>query len=486
MFYTGRVKYTGELLVEPHPDADDVALNETPQDVVEEWFAQWESEHSAFESDFFKRDVFGPAAFESAALENVPSPVSTSVSVIDVVEFAIQDAAAAQFEANRAMAAHIAALARVIDVARCNPHVYLTEAGLAERDALELAERAAAVDAALQLRLTPTQVRTRAHEGTVLAESLPQLWELFRDGVTGYAQASAAVELLTGLTDPAAIAVYDTELAAKATQLTPSAFRQKARNLKQRLLAEPPELRHARAVADRRIVVEPADDGMAWIHAYISASDAVRIKARLDATAKRVAKKQAKKTGECQSRDQIRADLFAAWLAGDGTPTAARIRPLLFVPLLGALGASDQPSVLQGYGPIDRVSAAQLFLDAPAFRRVGTDPFTGEVLDFDRTRYRPTKAQREALAVKFGTCGRENCDRLAVSSDIDHVKEWAKDNGLTNQDNLIPLCPPDHRLKSLTKIRYHRNTDGSVTVSTPTGYTGRNIPPPPLPDIPPF
>jgi hypothetical protein len=467
MFYTGGMEHMGELLVDPHPDA----LDAVSPEVVEEWFALWESEHDAVEPD-----PFG----------DVPFPVRASVSALDVVDVAIQDAAAAQFEANRAMAAHVAALARVIDVARCNPRVYLTEAGLAERDALELAERAAAVDAALQLRLTPAQVRTRAYEGAVLAESLPEVWALFRAGVTGYPQASAAVEFLTGLSDPAAIARYDTELAAKAATLTPGAFRRRARAVKQRLLAEPAELRHARAVADRRVILEPAEDGMAWIHAYLSAGDAVRIKARLDATAKRVAKKQAKKTGERQPRDQIRADLLAGWLAGDGTPTAARIRPLLLVPLLDLLGAGGRPSVLQGYGPIDRVTAAQLFSDAPAFRRVGTDPFTGEVLDLDRTRYRPTKAQRESLAVRFGTCGRENCDRLAVESDVDHLKEWVRDHGLTNLDNLIPLCPPDHRLKSLTKIRYHRDPDGSVTVSTPTGYTGRNTPPPPLPDLPPF
>ncbi len=476
MFYTWGMEYTGELLVDPHPDPDVTALDPLPQDVLPQdvldaWLAQWEAEPDAFETD---------------ASEVVPTPLGSPVAAIDVVGFAIQDAAAAQFEANRAMAAHVASLAVVIDVARRNPHVYLTEGGLTERDAVELAERAAAVDAALQLNLTPTQVRRRAHEGTVLAESLPEVWALFRDGVTGYAQASAAVEVLTGLTDPAAIARYDTELAAKATTLTPGAFRQRARILKQRLLAEPPELRHARAVADRRVVVEPADDGMAWIHAYLSAADAVRIKARLDATAKRIAKKQAKKPGDRRSRDQIRADLFVAWLAGDGTPTAAKVRPLLFVPLLGLLGAPGQPSVLQGYGPIDPVSAAQLFRDAPAFRRVGTDPFTGEILDFDRTRYRPTKAQSEYLAVKFGTCGRENCDRLAVTSDIDHVKEWVRDNGLTNQDNLIPLCPPDHRLKTLTKIRYRRDPDGSVTVTTPTGYTGRNTPPTPQPDTPPI
>ncbi|MGO7983928.1 hypothetical protein ACC691_39500, partial [Rhizobium johnstonii] len=73
---------------------------------------------------------------------------------------------------------------------------------------------------------------------------------------------------------------------------------------------------------------------------------------------------QKQKGGDPRTRDQIRADLFVAWLAGDGTPTAARVRPLLFVPLLGMLGLGDQPAVLQGYGPIDRVTAAQIFLDS--------------------------------------------------------------------------------------------------------------------------
>lgn len=142
--------------------------------------------------------------------------------------------------------------------------------------------------------------------------------------------------------------------------------------------------------------------------------------------------------------------------------------------------------MLQGYGPIDPVTAAQLFTDAPAFRRVGTDPITGEVLNFDRTRYRPTNAQREWLAVKYGTCGRNGCGRLAVTSDIDHLNEWARDHGPTNETNLIPLCPPDHRLKTLAKFRYQRDTDGSITITTPTGHTSRNTPPNPLPDDPPF
>ncbi|RNE67055.1 HNH endonuclease signature motif containing protein [Cryobacterium tepidiphilum] len=458
-----------EIPVDPDPNA----LDRLTPELLEQWAAEWADDRCA---EALAADV---GVVDECLV--VPAPT--------LLSHAIEDAATALVAANQAMAMHVGALAKVLDVARRNPHLYLTEDGLAERDALELAQRAAALDVALHLKLTPDVVRNRAHEGRVLAESLPLLWGRFQAGVIGYAEARAAVELLPADIDPDGVAHYDRELAEKAGQVTPGAFRQKARALRRRLLAEP-ALRHAQAFLDRRVVIEPADDGMAWIHALVSAPDAVRIKARLGATAKREAKKQAKAAatagGGRHSRDQIRADLLVGWLAGDGTPTAAKVRPLLFVPLLGLIGEGDgQPSVLQGYGPIDPASAAQLFIDAPAFRRVGTDPFTGEILDFDRRRYRPTKAQREMLAVKFGTCGRENCDRLAVTADVDHLKEWARDHGLTNIDNLVPLCPPDHRLKTLTKFRYERDLDGTITVTTPTGYIGRNVPPNPLPVEPP-
>ena len=369
-------------------------------------------------------------------------------------------------------------------------------------DANDVVVRTVAEDAALRLNITPDQVRTQAYHAHVLADSLPQLWTTFCAGATSYTHARSAVELLTGITDPAAVAFYDTELAGVAPDLSPTEFRRKARTLAHRLLPEPPELRHARALADRRIVIEPVEDGMAWLHAYMSAPDAIRIKARLDATAKRESKKAkaaAKKSGiplsDCRTLDQHRVDLAIAWLAGDGTPTAAKVRPFIFIPLLGLLGLNNpdapdasrtsrideihenenraenvadnrankqpdigaenrpdsqsdppgdqshtdrthrrsQPAILQGYGPIDPVTAAQLFIDAPSFRRVATDPFTGEILNFDRRRYRPTQAQRDWIAMKYETCGKPGCTRLAASSDLDHLAEWARDNGLTNE-----------------------------------------------------
>ncbi|GAB3129997.1 HNH endonuclease signature motif containing protein [Glaciibacter psychrotolerans] len=467
----------------------------------------------------------GPAPLDLVSFLPTSIGVAATATAVAVIGTAIGAAEVAAREANRAMAAHLEALTTVIEMARQNPSIYLTESGLLQPDAVDLAVRCAALDTALHLHLTPELVRTRAHEGHVLTASLPQVWALFQAGLIGYPQASAAVHFLTGLTDPARVATYDTELALKGPRLTPGVFRQKARTLADRLRAEPAEQRHARDVTERRVSVEPAPNGMAWLSAFISGVDAIRITARLNATAKRIARDetaartQAVATARAaarrsvrragltgpethefvaragqdaaarhprRSRDQIRADLFVAWLAGDGTPTAAKVRPLLLVPILGLLQKSDQPAVLHGYGPIDSVTAAQLFDDAPAFRRVGIDPINGTILNFDRTRYRPTKAQRDMLAAIYGTCAAEGCTRLAVTAEIDHVHEWERDHGPTNLANLLPFCSPDHRIKTHSKIRYAKAADGTVTVSTPTGYIGHSQPEPPLPDKPPF
>lgn len=440
-------------------------------------------------------DEFPPEidwAFLDSAGPSAPADMAAvAASPLESVGFAIDDALEAQYAGNRAMAAQLAALATVLDTARRNLAVYLLPGGLLEPDAVELAARAAALDAGLQLNLTANQVRTRAYEGTLLQEQLPAFWQQFRLGLASYAHAQAAVQFANGLTDPGSVAAYDAALASEAATLAPGAFRTKARTLQQRLLAEPPAARNARALTERRVWVEPAEDGMAWLHALISAPDAIRIKARLNSTARNVEKKA--KTADRinreagtnraarRTRPQIRADLAVGWLAGDGTPTAAKVRPILLVPilsLLGTVGPGGQLPVLHGYGPIDPATAATLFADAPAFLRAGTHPISGAILDLDRSRYRPTKAQRNWLAIHYRTCPIPGCDCDPATADIDHLREWVRDRGPTNIRNLIPLCPPDHRLKTLTKIRISRDRDDgdALTVSTPTGYRSRYTP----------
>lgn len=397
---------------------------------------------------------------------------------MDLIVDRLDEAASAQADANRANARSWAALAEVMRLARANPHLYLRPAGLAQPDMLELAEDAAAFDAGLRLHLSARQVRSRAHQAQTLEDRLPLLRAVFAAGGASVAHVTAALELLVGWDDDAAVHEFDAEVATSVGTLTPAQFRARARRLKEKLLVEPSEIRHTRAFAQRRVTMEPAEDGMAWVNVLMSAPDAVRIIARLNATARAEQKKTTHGEPGWRSRDQLRSDLAAAWLAGDGTPTAAIVRPVVLVPLLTLLGQGSEPVELRGYGTIDPATAQDLFSRAPSFRRVGTDPFTGEKLVYDRTRYRPTQAQRDWIAMRFEECIDPTCSRPVDDTDVDHLEEWVRDQGATNDDNLFPLCETSNRRKNLSTHDYRREDDGRVTITTPTGLTVTTEAPP--------
>ena len=401
----------------------------------------------------------------------IPTAPGTVATGLDLIVDRLYEATAAQAEANRAHARQWTALAELMRLARANPHVYLRSEGMARADALEFAQDVAAYDAGLRLHLSANQVRSIAHQAQVLEDRLPALHAAFVVGETTVGHVSAALDLVVGWSDDVAVRAFDEQLASPASDTTVSAFRARARRLKDRLLKEPAEVRHARAFADRRVWVERAEDGMAYIHAFIAAPDAVRIIERLNATARAEQKKTRSNEPGWRSRDQLRADLAVGWLAGDDTPTAAKVRPVLLVPMLSLLGESDEPIELRGYGRIDRRSAAQLFAKAPSFRRVATDPFTSELLEYDRTRYRPTKAQRDWVAMRFEECIDPTCSRSAYDSDVDHLEEWVRNNGPTNDANLFPLCETGNRRKHLSRLAYTRLASGKVSITTPTGFS---------------
>lgn len=254
-----------------------------------------------------------------------------------------------------------------------------------------------------------------------------------------------------------------------------------------RLDPTPGEQKHARGMAERRVVLEDAEDGMSWLMALIPTVKAVAIKRRLTSTAKHVQKD----LREGRSRDQIRADLFSDWLCGVGTSAAVTTTVFVTVPVGLLTGdttgsatdpvpgnpvASATEAQLVGHGPLDPATARQTFLDAPAFRRVITDPVSGVVLDLDRRTYRPTKAQRDWLVLQHGTCARDGCTRLALDADLDHERMWAQ-GGRTDIGNLRPLCPADHVRNHRTRIRYRSRPDRTVEVTTPTGFRSTDPPP---------
>ncbi len=164
--------------------------------------------------------------------------------------------------------------------------------------------------------------------------------------------------------------------------------------------------------------IVPDRDGMAWLSAYLPAETAAGIWDRTTAAARAL-----QGPDEARTLTQLRADIAATWLltgaAADGTDgcgtggsdrcgrtggrgggrrdrllacggvPSPRAQVLVTVPVMSLLGATDEPAMLDGYGPIPPSMARRLIADgADSFHRVLTDPRDGAPLEIGRTSYR--------------------------------------------------------------------------------------------------
>jgi len=104
-----------------------------------------------------------------------------------------------------------------------------------------------------------------------------------------------------------------------------------------------------------------------------------------------------------------------------GAPAhAVRAHVYVTVPALSLLGFSDESASLEGYGPIDALTATRLTVNAPYFSRVLTDPATGAVITAGITRYKPDTRMRELVDLIHVTCRFPGCTRVARDCDADH------------------------------------------------------------------
>ena len=167
---------------------------------------------------------------------------------------------------------------------------------------------------------------------------------------------------------------------------------------------------------------------MAWLSAHLPADTAAGIWERTTAAAR-----APQGPDETRNLGQLRADLAATWLltgrghaAGGGNAAARgsvapaesagagnsrrgggvrggvsvdggrfgggggvpspRAQVVVTVPVMSLLGATEEPAILDGYGPIPPSMARRLITDgADSFHRVLTDPRDGAPLEIGRT-----------------------------------------------------------------------------------------------------
>ena len=146
--------------------------------------------------------------------------------------------------------------------------------------------------------------------------------------------------------------------------------------------------RQADARAGRRVVVRPEPDAMGSLWALLPAEQLRAFTVGLDVLAARQQHAD-RAAGVDRTADQRRADLLAmlpalALHALDGTtPSPDGGHPAVVVnvhlPMATALGRSDAPGLLDGYGPLS-AARCRLLLPGARLRRVLVDQHTGEAL----------------------------------------------------------------------------------------------------------
>ena len=279
-----------------------------------------------------------------------------------------------------------------------------------------------------------------------------------KSGRLTFALARLLAEETLALDDEAARAVEAAALAGDCFNST--SFRRRVRRLVLKADTRRMEERRQAALAERRVVFTPQEDGTTELWALLSAEGAARLKNRLDAAAAAV--------NDERTADQRRADALCE------VPGAPGPAVQVVVPISTLLGDSESPGELDGTS-IPASLARELANDPTGtWRRLVTDPL-GRLLDCGRTRDRPTAALAEHVQARDRTCRFPGCHRRATRCEIDHVIPWGM-GGCTDADNLIPLCSRHHHLKHDAGWRIKRLPDGTVEWTSPTGHTYRRRP----------
>jgi len=334
------------------------------------------------------------------------------------------------------------------------------------------------------LGLSPDSVGQRVCIARTLVGNLPATMAALEFGDIPWRHAYAVAELCREV-DAETAALIEQRVLKRAGDQTLAQFK---RSLRRAMLTVAPQLareRRVRAVSERGVQLVPTSDGMCTLCAYLPELDAKAAFDAIDAAAIRAAG-ATDSDGVKLGIDARRADAFVALVTGAGPDsyrtgaTRDNVEMQIVADLPTVLGLADNPGELVGYGPIPAEVVRALAADAQ-WRRLLTDPVTGQLLDYGRRTYRPPKALRDFLRTRDRTCRFPFCGRPAERCDVDHAHAW-DDGGPTTTANCGCLCRRHHRLKTEGLWKLVSHADGSATWTSPSGHRYQVRPPPLLDD----
>jgi hypothetical protein len=383
----------------------------------------------------------------AAALRRLAAPGVEPEVLLDCIDALERSTAALAGE-------KAAAIARFMDV---EPRRYPT--GIP--DGMKSAE----AQLEMLLKLSPTATTNLVGRSMQL-EQLPRTLAALRAGEISEAAAHAIADETAHLDGEHKRAVED-RLFPDAGTHTPPRLRREARRAMAEIDPALLKQRHAAERKRRDVQLSPGKFGMARLSAYLTADAATAIYAVIRGHAKTL-------RTDGRSFEERKADALAELILNPKKRPKPRITTQIrvVVPAGTALGLTDDAAHLAGYGPIPADMARDLAANG-TWRRLLTDPVSGEALDYGTTRYRPTAPLTERVVARAGDCDAPGCLMPAHDCDLDHVVPHRPDGtgGPTSEDNLRPRCQHHHDVKGLPGWTVANNPDGTSTWRTPHGKT---------------
>ncbi|CUU56872.1 protein of unknown function (DUF222) [Parafrankia irregularis] len=220
---------------------------------------------------------------------------------------------------------------------------------------------------------------------------------------------------------------------------------------------------------ERRVWVDPEEDGTAVLGAVLPADAALACLGRIE----RIADATIADRSETDSRspDEVRADTLMDLILGrygqpgPAGPTGAEVQ--VVIPIGTLLGMDTEPGELTGYGPLPAAVAREIAMrPTSTWRRMLTDP-AGHLVELGERRY-PSPGQKRHVRARNPCCTFPRCTRRAWRCDLDHTRPYAS-GGKTLVENLGPLCRRHHRVRHHGRWRVVQPRPGVFRWTSPTG-----------------
>lgn len=302
--------------------------------------------------------------------------------------------------------------------------------------------------AASEIRAALTLTRRSAdyHLGFAqqLVEAYPEVWKALHRGHVDLPKTRVIINQTSHLDREIADEVIEIALVQAPRQTTG----QLQARLQKLVIAVDPDSareRYEESVAERRVWRQANSSGTANLFGLeLPVADSNAAMRHINRIARAAMTKD-----DSRTMDQIRADVFLDLLNGrDLKGSADRGVVDVRVDLTTLAGLDDNPADIPGWGPVIADIARQIVTeqDDAEWRVTVIDPETGQVVHNGTTRRRPTVGQRRKVEARIQTCVFPGCRMPARDSDLDHRHAWSE-GGLTDEENLAPLCRHDHLLK---------------------------------------